>query len=68
MIDRICLSDSQPGYRIKVVCFHNLVKTVNREPPFSVPIIFVGPVVPSNLSEQQIGNQQDWVAFMSQPY
>ena len=31
--------------------------TANRKPPFGVPTIIVGTIVPTNLSEQPIGNQ-----------
>ena len=40
-----------------VVCSDKFVGTANRKPPFGVPTIFVGTVVPTNLSEQPIGNQ-----------
>ena len=33
------------------------MRTANRKPPFGVPTIFMGTVVPTNLSEQPIGNQ-----------
>ena len=44
-------------YKKYTVPTNLFVGAANRKPQYCVPTIFVGTVVPTNLSEQPIGNQ-----------
>ena len=48
--------DLPPAKLQIVVCSDKFVGVANRKTQFGVPTIFVGTVVPTNLSEQLIGN------------
>ena len=47
-----------PPAELNIICRSDkFVGTANGKPPFGVPTIFVGTIVPTNLSEQPIGIQ-----------